>query len=172
MVLDQDYYEHGWNVYHKEKEGSPDEVIAKLKEACTYLVDEVVEVDGLRIFGSPRSPEFMGWAFPVFPDDLRYWDRSMHKACGTQPVDVVVTHGPVPGHGSVCDNGADAGDKFLIQTLQTKYIPALSVAGHVHEGYGCTDDKETGTVFVNASSVDRLYRKTNRCIVVDIAVPN
>jgi len=172
LVLDQEYYEYSWKTYHKTKEGSPDEILAELKKVCTYLVDEMVEVEGLRIFASPRSPEFCTWAFPVFPDDVRYWDHSIHKACGTEPVDVVVTHGPLPGHGSLCVNGSEAGDFILQETLQTKYIPALSVAGHVHEGYGCTNDPKTGTVFINASGMDQIYRPVNRMMVVDVAVPN
>ena len=160
-------------MYHKNnKEGSPDEVLAELKKHCTYLEDGMVEVEGLRIFGSPRSPEFMGWAFPVFADDVRYWDHSIHKACGTEPVDVVMTHGPVTGHGSKTTSGAEAGDDILLQTLKTKYIPALSISGHIHEGYGCTQDEETGTVFANVASLDCFYQPTNRVIVIEMAVPN
>jgi len=172
LVLDREYYELGWKNYHKEKEGSPDEALAKLKEQCTYLEEEIVEVEGLRIFGSPRSLEFMGWAFPIFPDDIYYWDRVIHKASGAEPVDIVLTHGPAIGHGSKCYNGSEAGDEPLLNTLKTKYVPALAVTGHVHEGYGCSQEKDSGTVFLNASSLDRVYRHSHRCMVVEIAVPN
>ena len=173
MVLDRDYYEHGWNNFHRTKEEGVDEALAKLKEHCTYLDEEMVEVEGLRIFGSPRSPEFMGWAFPIFPDDIHHWDQAISKACGTEkPVDIIMTHGPVVGHGSLTYSGAEAGDKQLEETVKTKFVPALSVAGHIHEGYSCSQDTETKTVFLNASSLDRMYRPVNRCMVVEIAVPS
>jgi hypothetical protein len=28
-----------------------------------YIQDELIEVEGLRIYGSPWQPEFCGWAF-------------------------------------------------------------------------------------------------------------
>ncbi len=38
------------------------EVKASLQN-CTYLEDELVEIEGIRIYGSPWQPEFCDWAF-------------------------------------------------------------------------------------------------------------
>ena len=46
-----------------------------MKEHCTYLEHESVEVEGIKIFGSPHTPEFFDWAFMYKPDDAdKYWD--------------------------------------------------------------------------------------------------
>jgi hypothetical protein len=49
-----DKVSHIWQVKEKERV-EPEEEIKKLKEICTFLMHEEVEVEGLRIFGSPYT---------------------------------------------------------------------------------------------------------------------
>ena len=43
------------------------EIVKELKKRCIYLEHEAVEIEGVRIFGSPYSPYFVGNAFQYMP---------------------------------------------------------------------------------------------------------
>jgi hypothetical protein len=49
-----DKVSHIWSVKEKERV-VPEQEIAKLREVCTFLLHDYVEVEGLRIFGSPYT---------------------------------------------------------------------------------------------------------------------
>ncbi len=58
-----------------------------------YLEDDYVMVEGLKIFGSPYTPNFGNWAFMKDRVKLdRYWPQAMPDYA-----DIVVTHGPPKG---------------------------------------------------------------------------
>jgi hypothetical protein len=41
-----------------------------LADVCTYLEEDSVVVEGYKIYGSPYTPEFCGWAFMEEDDEL------------------------------------------------------------------------------------------------------
>ena len=51
-------------------EETPAEARAKLRNV-TYLQDEAVEIEGLKIYGSPWQPVFCRMAFNLGPDEIR-----------------------------------------------------------------------------------------------------
>jgi hypothetical protein len=63
-----------------------------LKEVCTYLDHEMVEVEGLKIFGSPYQPLFYNWGF-------QYHNSRANEIWSKIPegVDILLTHGPPRG---------------------------------------------------------------------------
>lgn len=79
----------------------------------------------LRIYGSPRTPEFGLWAFqyPVIRD---VWTKKIPDS-----IDVVVVHGPPALHRDIKKQG----DGYLLRELR-RVKPQLVVFGHVHDGYG------------------------------------
>ncbi|HSS43975.1 MAG TPA: metallophosphoesterase [Thermoanaerobaculia bacterium] len=60
---------------------------------ASYLEDSGIEVQGLKIWGSPWQPWFYDWAFnlPRGPALAEKWRRIPEK------IDVLVTHGPPSG---------------------------------------------------------------------------
>src|ERR1051326_6399549 len=57
-----------------------------------YLCDSGTEFEGLKIWGSPYTPEFMIWAFMLTPEqDMTHWDKI------PDDVDILITHGPPYG---------------------------------------------------------------------------
>ena len=69
VTLHPEYYEQHWQRYHSMR-GEPydcAQAIAAVRGAAakgiTYLEDEEVTVEGVRVFGSPWQPEFCNWAF-------------------------------------------------------------------------------------------------------------
>ena len=130
-------------------------------QGAVYLQDEAVEIEGLRIWGSPWQPEFMDWAFnlPRGAALREKWDRI---APGT---DVLITHGPPHGILDRVDEGRQEGCAEL-RTAVARVRPRLHLFGHIHEGYG--RETRDRTTFVNASICDRGYRPIHPPVLVDL----
>eukprot|EP01013_Petalomonas_cantuscygni_P025811 TRINITY_DN47918_c0_g1_i1.p1 TRINITY_DN47918_c0_g1~~TRINITY_DN47918_c0_g1_i1.p1 ORF type:complete len:376 (-),score=47.47 TRINITY_DN47918_c0_g1_i1:318-1445(-) len=163
---------------------------------CTYMCHppEAVLLRGLRVWGSPYSPEFCRWAF-AYPreEETAAW-------AGMPAADIVVTHGPPFGVCDATSQGASVGCAGLRRRLHV-VRPALMVCGHIHEAFGAavldhealdTDrqpltgealllatgpqppvaGREYGrgrsTVVVNAASLNLHYRPHGGLVVVDM----
>jgi Icc-related predicted phosphoesterase len=129
---------------------------------CVYLQDELVELGGLKIYGTPWQPWFWDWAFNVKGEDKLkvIFDKIPN---GT---DVIISHGPPKGILSFARAiGQDAGSQALTEAIQ-RVKPKLFVCGHIHEAYG--KEELNGTIFVNASICDLQYDPVNDPIVIDL----
>jgi len=151
---DQDYSSlilvagnHDWGF---EKE--PDRYAKECKDRGIILLnDSGVEVDGIKIFGSPIQPWFFSWAFnrQRGPEIKRHWDLI------PEDTEILITHGPVHGILDYVPRGENVGCKDLLdRVLQTKV--KLHVCGHIHysRGHKYID----GRTFVNAASLDEQYQ--------------
>lgn len=134
------------------------------RSSVTYLENQEVEINGLKVWGSPVTPWFYGerWAFnrQRGRDIKEIWDQIPLNT------DIVVTHGPVVGR---LDYVPSSSEYVGCQELRNKIEeirPILHVCGHIHEGYG--ESMAGGTVYVNASICDRFYDPVNRPVVVEI----
>ena len=141
-------------------EREPEAARARVRNAV-YLEDAGLEIEGLRIWGSPWQPWFHDWAFNLHRGaPLRErWDRIPP---GT---DVLVTHGPPFGVFDRTDTGEQVGCADLLEAVG-RIRPRLHMFGHIHEAYG--RETRDGTTFVNASICDRAYRPVNPPVVVDL----
>lgn len=112
------------------------------------LINEAVEIDGLRIWGSPVTP-LLGGAFGMSSTD----DRRRLYAGIPDGTDVLVTHGPPFGIlDSAPGTGFHSGDRELLEAVK-RIRPKLHVFGHVHGANGLfTTDH---TMFVNAALLGR-----------------
>lgn len=143
-------------------------------DKVTYLQDELIEVEGIKIYGSPWTPHFGSeyWRFHTHSDEerVKLWDKI------PEGLDILVTHGPPKGILDGTLEGDEAGDRQLHdRVLQVR--PRIHVFGHIHEDYGhCTGGslpalKERKlTDFYNASVVDRLYQVRNEPWVLEVEV--
>ncbi len=140
-------------------ESNPEKAEAILTN-CTYLMDDSVEVNGFKIYGSPWQPWFFGWAFNV-PRML------MHKKWEKIPddTDILITHGPAAGYGGITSRGEEAGCEALLQKIK-EIKPILHVAGHIHEGYGMYQNEDT--TFVNASTCTLKYKPYNDPVIIEV----
>uniref|UniRef100_A0A034WLQ4 Metallophosphoesterase domain-containing protein 1 n=2 Tax=Bactrocera dorsalis TaxID=27457 RepID=A0A034WLQ4_BACDO len=131
---------------------------------CTYIEDQLIDVMGIRIYGTPWQPEFCNWAFnlPRGEACINAWNRIPNN------VDILVTHTPPVGHGDLCCSGVRAGCVDLLTTVQKRVKPKYHVFGHIHEGYGITSDGNI--IYVNASTCDINYKPNNPPIVFDISL--
>lgn len=125
----------------------------------------MIEIYGLKIYGTPWQPEFCKWAFnvPRGKDCLDKWELIPAN------IDVLISHTPPLGHGDLCCTNVRAGCVELLSTVQQRVKPKYHVFGHVHEGYGITSDGKI--IFINASTCDINYLPHNPPVVFDITLP-
>ena len=121
-----------------------------IPQGVTYLQNSAIEIEGLKIFGSPVTPYYLGMAFNKREgkEIKKCWDKI------PADTDILITHGPPKG---IMDNG------FGCETLINKLAvikPMLHVFGHVHEQHGSL--QQTETCFVNAALVNSLDPFLNR----------
>jgi len=111
---------------------------------ATVLIDEAVEVMGLKIWGSPVTPLY-GTAFGRSSAEDRV---ALYKTIPPD-TDILLTHGPPYGILD-CPPGTDThtGCRELLEAV-LKLKPRLHLFGHVHGAYGMID--RGGTLFVNAA---------------------
>jgi hypothetical protein len=120
------YHSHHARRFHG---GGPPEDAAAIKAAfvkrCTYLEDDEVTIEGIRIYGSPWQPEFCDWAFNLDRGEpcLEKWKKI------PEGIDVLLTHGPPVGFGDLCENGLRAGCVDLLFQIQQRIKPKFHVAG-------------------------------------------
>ena len=130
----------------------------------TVLIDSMIEVEGIKIWGSPITPWFHNWAFNRFRGSSiqAHWDKI------PEGIDILVTHGPPAYIGSLCETqeGEDVGCQDLYNAIR-RVKPKYCVFGHIHEGYGMREFD--GIKYINASYLNRAYKPTNLPIEIDYA---
>jgi len=139
---------------------APEDAI-NLLTSCIFLQDSGVEIDGLKIYGSPWQPVFFNWAFNLPRGD------SLKKVWSKIPIDtdVLITHGPPFGVLDLVPSGEHVGCEDLKGRLCELNLRA-HIFGHIHEGYGTKTVNDCK--FVNASTCTNRYLPLNLPIVIDL----
>lgn len=123
------------------------------KRNIHLLNDSSVEIEGLKIWGSPIQPWFHDWAFnrERGSEIKKHWDLIPNDT------DILVTHGPP--HMILDDANARGYSNHVgCEDLYKKILETsvkLHVFGHIHEGRG--HKYLDGRTYVNASSLDGSY---------------
>lgn len=147
-------------------EAQPDQFAALLAECAPsvhYLEDSGIELEGLRIWGSPVQPRFFDWSWnrDRGPDIQRHWDLI------PSDTQVLVTHGPAMG---ILDKTREGhfGCANLTTTIRERLKSLrLHVHGHFHAPGGQTE-MVGGVIHVNASVVNERYQLTNQPVEIDL----
>lgn len=154
---------HDW-LFEKDN----DRARSLLDPAIVYLQDSAIEIDGLKIYGSPWQPRFFDWAFNL----NRGQEMAEKWAMIPDDIDILITHGPpygildlVPRSGWDENTGCEELRKWVEKITKVGRLK-LHVFGHIHCGYGVHDD--FGVKFVNASTCDEQYDPTQPPIVIDL----
>ena len=129
-------------------------VLAKYPN-INYLNDSGVEIEGLKIWGSPVQPWFYSWAFNRKGTDIcPHWDMI------PLDTDILITHGPAKGYLDLTLHGDVTGCPYLLEKISELTNLKLFVHGHIHEAYGRVDFPDGG-VFLNASVLNAKYVMSN-----------
>ncbi len=143
-------------------ENTPKQVIEDLiPDNLIYLNDSGIEIEGLKIWGSPIQPWFHNWAF----NRQRGVDIKKHWDLIPTDTDFLITHGPPLDILDRTMSGEAVGCKDLLdKVLAIK--PQFHLFGHIHEAYGRIG--KNGTQFINASVLNLQYQMVNEAVVVEM----
>jgi Icc-related predicted phosphoesterase len=123
-----------------------------------YLENDYVNIEGIKIFGSPYTPSFgSGWAFNKDRSKIdRYWSEI------DEDTDIVVVHGPPKGildlsysrDGILEYCGCNSLKKHILNRVKPKFC----LFGHIHNcediiNAGVTKLSNYNTIFSNGSVV-------------------
>jgi Icc-related predicted phosphoesterase len=129
-------------------------VLAKYPNVI-YLNDSGVDIEGIKIWGSPVQPYFHGWAFNRKGDEIKkHWDLI--------PLDtnILLTHGPIKGYLDKTKSDFNAGCPFLLEKMNELRDLKLHQCGHIHEAYGMFQLAD-GPLLLNASVLNLQYNMVN-----------
>ena len=133
-----------------------------------YLQDSAVEIEGLKVYGSPWQPRFYDWAFNL----NRGAEMAEKWKLIPDDIDVLITHGPpnrildaVPTTWGIENAGCEELRKRVEEICSAGKL-RLHAFGHIHCGYG--EHEQFGIKFVNSSTCDEQYAPTQPPIIVEI----
>lgn len=130
-------------------------------KTITYLQDDWVEIDGVKIYGSPWQPRFYDWAFNADrgADIQQHWNKI------PLDTDILITHGPAYGFvDRVIGRDEYLGCSDLQVTIQD-IKPKIHVCGHIHTGYGYMNNEHTH--FFNAAVLNESYIYAHKPINIE-----
>ncbi len=151
---------HDW-VFQRNHKKALEMVKEYEDKGVIYLQDEEIILEGIKIYGSPQTPEFCNWAFncwrtveEFYADNYgqtydyigKYWIKI------PKDTDILLTHGPPNGILDKCPESV--GCELLLKIVK-QIVPKYHIFGHIHEGRG--DEIHEGIQFINASSLDGRY---------------
>lgn len=165
MIMDKNYYRSYWNDWSHTKESTSEAFALFAAENVHVLLDSGVEVEGVKLYGSPHVPQHTAWktAFNEQPEDLpKYWKKI------PDDVDVLLTHSPPAGKLDREPFGDRGGCAHLLEEVQQRIKPKYHIFGHIHSDWGAEVDEpveggtngelpSSGTCFINAASVSDFY---------------
>jgi len=128
-----------------------------------YLQDEMIEIKGLKIYGSPYSPKFGEWSFmkPRGSEELKQiWTKIPEN------LDILVTH--CPPYGILDRNLYDesCGCEVLSREIMQKK-PKNHIYGHLHL-FGGQSITQCNINFYNVSVLNEAYKLENKASIINI----
>lgn len=147
---------HDWLFQRDPKRAR--KLVLKFPAVC-YLQDSAVEVAGLKLYGSPWSPQFYNWAFMLPRRGLE-----LAKVWAKIPADtdVLITHCPPYGVLDIDPLGQHGGCEVLARRVDALDRLRLHVFGHFHDSHGRVNG------FVNASICNGQYEPVNAPVTLDL----
>ena len=146
---------HDWIFQRQES------LARSMLENTITLIDETVTIDGLKIHGTPRTPEFCGWAFMHY-DDNQYKGLGEYFSLIPNNLDILISHGPPKGFLDDAPSGPSVGSLELLKAIE-RVEPKYVFVGHIHCGRIQGQNKD-GTALhgktniVNCSNVNEAYK--------------
>lgn len=133
----------------------------------TYLKDETVTIDGIKIHGSPWTPQFFDWAFMDQDWQLaQYWNRIPANG-----LDVLMTHGPKFGVLDVVEFRTEhVGSESLKLRLEMIDPPQVHLVGHIHSARGVHGGIGDVPLSANVAYVNEDYKPDGEFFVGELNV--
>lgn len=128
-----------------------------------YLNDSGIEIEGLKIWGSPITPYFYNWAFNRVGDTIK-----QHWNLIPSDTNILITHGGPKNVGflnTTSRDKIDVGCPYLTEKISELNQLKLFVQGHIHEGYGYFYLNDS--LYVNCSVLNENYYMKNKPMVIN-----
>lgn len=119
-------------------------IIQENLDHCIYLQDDMIEIEGIKIYGTPWTPQFMDWAFMLPSSKLKEKFSLIPNN-----IDIFLSHGPCFGLGDQNWSGKPLGCKNLLQAMK-RIKPKYHIFGHIHSGKERVTTLDN-TIHINAS---------------------
>lgn len=118
-----------------------------------FLYDELINLYGINIYGSPYSVAFGNWVFQKSDKDLiRLYDSIPDST------NILITHTPAYGILDKTIFGYNEGSRSLLDRIDKLPNLKYHISGHIHEGGGKYVDYEKQRVYINASLLNEQYK--------------
>jgi Icc-related predicted phosphoesterase len=127
------------------------EIQDMLPENAYYLNDSGVEIEGIKIWGSPITPTFFDLAYNKDRGVAinSHWEKIPNNT------NILITHGPPYGMLDKNIENRYVGCNDLLTKVK-EIQPNYHIFGHIHEGFGMIQNDVT--TYINTSSVDFNYK--------------
>lgn len=129
------------------------EAFRTLLKGITLLIHQSIEIEGIKIFGSPYTPTFFDWSFMKPREALSaYWTDI------PEGTDILATHGPPMLILDKVDQYSchqSVGDVHLLDAVD-RIRPRYHLFGHLHNNGSVKNEgqyKSEHTTFINSSCV-------------------
>lgn len=131
-----------------------------------YLCDSGIDIEGIKIFGTPWTHTFGNWAFMNSEDILNNYYISIPK-----DLDILLSHGPAYGlndtvtqHSEWVFSDPHIGSKSLLEHIK-RAMPKRLITGHIHSANHNVEKlypnpmEDKFIECVNVSLVDETYKE-------------
>ncbi|CAF3418125.1 unnamed protein product [Rotaria socialis] len=146
------------------KKNQKDREFYSKKNNVTYLENDHCVVEGLKIYGCPYTPKFVGgFQYQRQSSDARILWKNIPEDC-----DILVSHGPPAGILDKSSRGSHVGCADLRDAISLRPSLKAVVFGHVHHSYGFRQINKTW--FINAAQYNGIYSDDNENTPIEIFV--
>ena len=136
-----------------------------------FLIHDSMQWNGLKIFGSPYTPDFFNWAYMKPRSELDIVWQSIPDG-----IDILITHGPPKG---IMDETADmytgkpvhVGSKSLMRHVEERIRPRIHSFGHIHDESGINNFgtiTRDATQFINCACCELTGGLVHHGVIVDL----
>lgn len=125
-----------------------------------YLKDEEVNIEGVRIYGTPWTKQFYDWAFMEHESKLA--ERYANIPTG---LDILLTHGPAfrcLDKNAAHEHCGSAALHYRINEVK----PDTVICGHIHEAHGVMD--ADGVRYFNVAYVNSRNEPKYNCVSIPL----
>lgn len=131
------------------------EIVHKINKDIHFIDEGVVNIDGVKFYGSAITPWFYDWAWNRRRGEeiKTHWDKI------PDDTNVLITHGPPMGILDKLESGERVGCANLTDRIGELTDLKLHIFGHIHPSSG--EAIKDNVLFVNAAMCDDTYKLKN-----------
>ncbi len=138
---------------------NPVDLLELIPSSVIYLRNSSTTINGIRIWGSPVTPDFESWAFGKSRRDMEeHW-----KYMPTE-IDILLAHTPPAGILDKSSEQRALGCKYLLTKVEA-IKPRFHLFGHIHSSYGLVKIRDTE--FINGANLHSIKGLVNPPIVFE-----